>query len=95
VFNKNARAFRVTHPFHPLFGRELPLLERGAPWGHDLVSFVDDAGKVRKFPTAWTDLVGPDPWLVVSAGRSAFRLDDLLLVVELVGRLANDKKQKR
>lgn len=80
--------FRVTHPFHPLRGREFPLVERATPWGHDLVSFIDDAGGVRKLPTAWTDLLEPDPWVVIAAGRAAFRLDDLCLVVDLVERLS-------
>jgi len=38
-------------------------------------------------PAAWTDVVEPDPFLVVSAGRSNFRIDDLLALVALVAEL--------
>jgi hypothetical protein len=37
-------------------------------------------------PGAWTDIDGPDPFLALSAGRSYFRVDDLLqMVVSLRG----------
>jgi len=45
---------------------------------------------VRSLPASWTDVDGPDPFLVLSAGRSWFRTEDLLqltlLVEELSGR---------
>jgi hypothetical protein len=39
-------------------------------------------------PAAWTDVEGPDPFLVVSAGRACFRVEDLLALVALVAELA-------
>jgi hypothetical protein len=39
-------------------------------------------------PATWTDVVGPDPFLVVSAGRSNFRVDDLLALAGLVAELS-------
>ena len=40
-------------------------------------------------PAAWTSVCGPDPVVVVSAGRSAFRVQDLMELARLVeGRLA-------
>ncbi len=38
-------------------------------------------------PAAWTDVEGPDPFLVVSAGRSSFRVEDLLALVALVAEM--------
>jgi hypothetical protein len=35
----------------------------------------------------WTDVVGEDLFTMVATGRSALRVDDLLRLVELVGRL--------
>ena len=49
---------------------------------------VEDRGRVRSLPAAWTSLASPDPFVAVSAGRSFFRIDDLHALVELLGRLA-------
>ena len=38
-------------------------------------------------PAAWTDVEGPDPFLVVSAGRASFRVEDLLALAALVAGL--------
>jgi hypothetical protein len=57
-------------------------------WGGDRVLFEDDGGRVRSLPTAWTSVASPDPFVTVSAGRSFFRIQDLLALVELIGRLA-------
>jgi hypothetical protein len=81
------QTFRVTHPFHPLYGREFCLADRLAPRGRDHLYFTDETGTLRKLPTAWTDYLDPDPWMIVAAGRSAFRIDDLLLLVDLIETL--------
>jgi hypothetical protein len=38
-------------------------------------------------PATWTDVVGPDPFVVVSAGRSHFRPADLLQLAVLLCEL--------
>jgi hypothetical protein len=42
-------------------------------------------------PAGWTDVEGPDAFLMLAAGRTAFRVEDLLalarLLVELDGRV--------
>jgi len=78
--------FRVTHPFHPLYGREFRLVDRRNTWGEDRVYFHDQAGVLRRLPTAWTNAAAPNPFDAVSAGRSAFRVDDLLQLVALITR---------
>jgi hypothetical protein len=40
--------------------------------------------RVRSLPADWTDLVAPDPFVVVSAGRSPFRPADLLQLAALL-----------
>jgi len=80
------QVFRVTHPFHPLFGREFVLIERRNAWGEERVYFHDDSGRVRRLTAAWTSAVAPDPFASVSAGRSHFRVDDLLHLVALIVR---------
>ena len=78
---------RVTHRFHPLFGRSFEFVKRCKAWQSDRVFFFDDGGELAHLPAEWTDLVPADPFVVVSAGRSPFRTADLLVLAELVDRL--------
>ena len=75
---------RITHPFHPLRGREFEFVRQKKNWGEDRVWFYDDEGELRLLPAAWTDRAPSDPFVVVAAGRSAFRLCDLLELAEFV-----------
>jgi hypothetical protein len=54
-------------------------------WRCDRVFFFGDAGELASLPAEWTDVVPADPFVVVSAGRSPFRVADLVVLVELVG----------
>lgn len=53
-------------------------------WGEDRVFFFADDGTQKSLPTGWTDAGDPDPFMVVSAGRSPFRVEDLLELAELM-----------
>src|SRR5262249_33110933 len=75
-----------THVFHPLYGRELTLVDQYLAWGEDRVCFHDDNGELRYLPTAWTSLAPPDPFAQASAGRSHFRIEDLLQLTALICR---------
>ena len=46
--------------------------------------YVDKAGKTQSLPARWTSAVAEDPVVVVSAGRSHFRVADLVELVKLV-----------
>jgi hypothetical protein len=83
-----ARHFRVTHPFHPLFGREFELEIYKNNWGEDRMFFHLEEGHVMALPVSWTDLVPHDPFVAVAAGRSLFRAEDLWELAQLVGRHA-------
>ena len=37
-----SRRFRVTHPFHPLFGHEYDLIEYRHCWSEDRVFYIDE-----------------------------------------------------
>jgi hypothetical protein len=39
-------------------------------------------------PASWTDVDGPDPFVVLSAGRSWFQTEDLLQLVALFEELS-------
>ena len=78
---------RVTHPFHPLAGQELELVKRRKNWQLDRVYFYDEGGELVCLPAEWTDAVGPDPFVVVAAGRSPFHVAGLVELGDLVSRL--------
>ncbi len=87
------RPFQVTHPFHPLKGREFALVTVRQNWSEDRAYFHDDDGRLISVPTAWTSICAPDPFVVVSAGRSPFRAQDLLEVAELIEAISGGMSQ--
>ena len=64
------------------------MLDCRRAWGQDRVYFTDVTGRLVHLPASWTDVVEPDPFVVVAAGRSSFRLNDLLRLAALVARLS-------
>ena len=79
--------FRMTHPFHPLCGQEFVLVTYRQNWGEDRVYFHDAQGRLRAIPASWTSLATDDFFVAVSAGRSAFRVADLLELTALTTQL--------
>jgi hypothetical protein len=65
-------------------------------WKQDRVFILLGDGTVSSLPTAWTDVVEPDVFVTAAAGRSAFRVEDLVALVELIGvlRLAGGRKRR-
>ena len=59
-------------------------------WGEQRVYFHDAEGRLTALPAAWTDVFSPDPFVVISAGRSAFRVNDLLELTRLIARLRQE-----
>ena len=76
--DRSTGRFRITHPFHPLRGAEYELVHRSHNWGEDRVFFYGPNGALKSFYTNVTDVVPVDAFTSISAGRSAFRTDDLL-----------------
>jgi len=89
------RLVRITHPFHPLSGQELACLgERYNRYGRRLLLRVDDAA-VCSVPPQWTDVVAPDPEIVLGGHRALFRVTDLLELARLVDQFGrHDSSQK-
>jgi hypothetical protein len=78
---------RITHPFHPFSGKQFAVVgERCNLYGRRLLLQVDD-GTIRSVPQQWTDLIAPDPEIVISQHRALFRVADLLELARLVGHL--------
>jgi hypothetical protein len=78
-----------------MFGYEFELIDRRLAWGEDRVYFYDRAGAMVRMPAEWTSAGAVDAFVQISAGRSYFRVMDLLrlaeLVESLVGGAASDR----
>jgi len=59
-------------------------------WGEDRVYYHDEQGQLTSVPAGWTDVIPPDPVVAISAGRSPFRLQDLLELARLVEPLKQE-----
>jgi hypothetical protein len=82
--------FRVTHPFHPLHGRQFSLVTVRNNWGEDRVYYHDTDERLVSIPAAWTDVCTPDPFVHFSGGRSPFCLEDLLELARLLSVLKEE-----
>ncbi len=63
---------------------ECRLRGRGVERAH----FYHEDGRQESIPVAWTDLAAQDPFVVLSAGRAYFRVEDLLRLSTLIESLA-------
>ena len=50
----------MTHPFHPLYGRDFEFVAYRQNWGEDRVHLHDENGQLFSLPAAWTDAVAAD-----------------------------------
>ncbi|MBV9035112.1 MAG: hypothetical protein JO182_11530 [Acidobacteriaceae bacterium] len=88
---------RITHPFHPLSGQQFVCVgERSNASGKRLLLQIED-GTICAVLRQWTDLISPDPEIVLGQHRALFRVADLLELARLVHRLgrgeAGDKPE--
>jgi hypothetical protein len=58
-------------------------------WGEERVYFLGEKGVLKRIPASWTSIEKQDPFVVISASRSFFRMSDLLRLVELVEERAD------
>jgi Family of unknown function (DUF5372) len=89
------RFVRITHPFQPLSGRQLACVgERYTRYGRRLLLQVDEA-TVCAVPPQWTDLVAPDPEILIGAQRALFRVADLLELARLLETLGRRESRQQ
>jgi hypothetical protein len=86
---------RVTHPFHPWCGRDFVLVGVRQSWAEDRVFFLDVDGVQHSLPVGWTDAVAVDVFVIVAAGRSPFRVVDLLALAQIVDGVAEGRRVRR
>ena len=77
----------MTHPFHPVYGRDFEFVACRQNWGEDRVHLHDENGKLFSLPAAWTDVAAADPFVVVAAGRAPSGTAGLLALADLADRL--------
>ncbi|MCC7083479.1 MAG: hypothetical protein IT427_00565 [Pirellulales bacterium] len=77
----------MTHPYHPLKGREFLLVTYRHNWGEDRVYFYDDRGNLTSLPASWTSVVSKDPFREVAAGRCLLRFIDLSELIALARQI--------
>jgi hypothetical protein len=78
---------RVTHRFHPLYGREFEFVVCRQNWGEDRVHLHDENGVLFSLPAGWTDAAVADPFVVIADGRCPFTVVGLLGLADLIDRL--------
>ena len=84
-------AARVTHPFHPLSGQVLEVVDRRrfeADGERLCLEVASD--RLEWIPVAWTSLGPPDPWIDLAAARSLFRVEDLLRLADLIANVGEE-----
>ena len=64
-------------------------------WSERRVYYHNQRGQLVGIPAGWTDVEPPDPVVAISAGRSPFRLEDLLELVRLVAALEQEVSHGR
>ncbi|MCP4685668.1 MAG: hypothetical protein GY867_09505 [bacterium] len=82
-----AKKIRITHPFHPLFNQEFELVSYRRSWRRETLDCLDQNGRLINVPLDWTDAAAEDPFVVIAAGRSYFRVEDLIRLADLVDDL--------
>ena len=85
----------MTHPFHPLYGRDFEFVAHRQNWGEDRVHLHDENGQLFSLPAGWTDVAAADPFVVMAAGRCAFTADGLLAVADLLDRFGAQRDGDR
>jgi len=87
--NFNNQTFRITHPFHPYRGIGFEV-DRVSRLAYECrILFYNPKGRRSSVPLQWTDIGPKDPFVVVSAGRSLFRVEDLLGLVRIIEEINN------
>ena len=73
-----------------MVGKTYRYIDKRVAWGHTRVFFEDDGGMQRPVPIGFTNALPPDPFVMVAAGRSRLRLQELLELLSLVSASAEE-----
>ena len=65
-------------------------MTRRLNWGAEVLYYHDQQGQLVPIPARWTDRIAEDPVVAISAGRSPFRLEDLLDLARLLEAIGQE-----
>jgi hypothetical protein len=82
-------------PFHPLGGQQLLCVEERYNRFRKMLLLEGDNGAICSIPPQWTDVVAPDPEIVLGGGRALFRVADLLELTRLIDQLGGHDESRR
>jgi hypothetical protein len=85
----------ITHPFHPLSGKQFFLVCKKHNRHGDRIWYESDGGRVESIPAAWTSHATPEPFNVVAGGKAYFRTTDLIALAKLIDHLLPMEKTDR
>jgi hypothetical protein len=91
--NFNNKTFRIIHPFHPYRNIEFEIESVRRLPGECRVFFLNTKGRKSSVPLDWTDIGPKDLFVVVSAGRALFRVEDLLGLARLIEEIKSVKRK--
>ncbi|MCD4707737.1 MAG: Y4bD/Y4pK family protein [Candidatus Sabulitectum sp.] len=57
------------------------------------VYFYDENGNLQSIPIDWTDMSSPDPFLLLSNGKSLFRVSELLSLCWMLEKIDSRVKE--
>jgi Family of unknown function (DUF5372) len=78
-----------------LYQQEFELVSYRQNWGEDRVWFQDKKdGRLHSLPRSWTDVGAVDPFVAVAAGRSQFRVVDLIELAKQI-EVRNSERAER
>ena len=80
----------MIHPFHPLRGQVLEVVDRRRSEDGERLYLEVEPGRIEPVLLAWTSLSPPDPWIDIAAGRSLFRVEDLLRLADLIASVREE-----
>ncbi len=78
----------IVHPYHPLRGREFPILKARRVAGFDTVILGGTEGGSFAVPLAWTDRALPSPWEALGKKPPCLSAPLLWALVEVVESLS-------
>jgi len=90
--DKLHKQFKITHQFHPEYGKTYELIDYRNSWNRKTVNYFDEHGICRSISLEWTDAAGIDPFIEFSKGCSVFHVNDLLRLCDLVKDISEEKK---
>ena len=57
--------------------------------------YLGPKGRTRSLPVSWTDVAPLDGFVSISAGRAAFRVEDLLSLIVLIRDIRSSKEARQ